>query len=223
MATSSRRVLATYRLQLRGGLDLAAAEQLLPYLSELGVSHVYLSPILTAAEGSTHGYDVVDPTRIDPALGGPDGFRAFVDAAHDHGLGVVVDIVPNHMAADAERNAWWRDVLRHGRASTHAFTFDITWDPPDRKLHDHVLLPVLGDHYGRELEAGRFHLERAGDEELVVRVYETSYPLDPRSAALLWQQAAGRARGIEDVLDEVNRDTGRLHEVLEQQHYRLAR
>src|SRR4051794_16311768 len=97
---------ATYRLQLRAGAGFAAATRLLPSLADLGVSHVYLSPILTATDGSTHGYDVVDPTHVDPALGGDAGFRAFAIAAREHGLGVVVDIVPNHMAADAERNEW---------------------------------------------------------------------------------------------------------------------
>src|SRR5262249_15209038 len=112
-----RPVLATYRLQLRAGTDLDGAATHLRYLHDLGVSHVYLSPILTAVAGSGHGYDVVDPTRVDPALGGDAGFRRFATAAHDLGLGVVVDIVPNHMATDPEANRWWREVLQLGRSS----------------------------------------------------------------------------------------------------------
>lgn len=140
-------VLSTYRLQLRGpsagdAFTFADAEKLLDYLDGLGVTHLYLSPILTAAPGSTHGYDVTDPTTVSDELGGPDGLARLAEAAKARGLGLVVDIVPNHVGVDRpERNPWWWDVLRNGRQSAYATFFDIDWtaDPDGR-----ILLPVLG-------------------------------------------------------------------------------
>lgn len=140
-------VLSTYRLQMRGpasgeAFTFADAEKLVNYLAELGISHLYLSPVLTAAEGSSHGYDVTDPTSISAELGGPDGFRRLVHAANAAGLGVVVDIVPNHVGVDdPSQNRWWWDLLTHGRGSTYSSYFDIDWtlDP-----HGRIVLPVLG-------------------------------------------------------------------------------
>ena len=184
-----RPFVATYRLQARGEMDLVEACSLLPYLAALGVSHAYLSPVLQARTGSTHGYDVVDPHRADETLGGDAAFAAFAEVAHERDLGVVLDIVPNHMAADPDHNAWWRDVLRNGRASRWSQHFDITWDPPDRKLSNQVLLPILGDHYGRVLDRGELRLERDG-AELQVRYFERTFPLEPRSTAWVLQRAA---------------------------------
>src|SRR5687768_11139945 len=127
----TRALVGTYRLQLRPEFDFGAAIAIVPYLRELGVSHLYLSPCFEAGRGSTHGYDVVDANRLREALGGADGFDALVEAAHDAGLGLVLDIVPHHMAAAAE-NAWWWSVLELGRDSPYASYFDIDWDPPER-------------------------------------------------------------------------------------------
>nr|WP_036437207.1 malto-oligosyltrehalose synthase [Mycobacterium sp. URHB0044] len=136
-------MLSTYRLQMRGDeFTFADAENLLDYLDELGVSHVYLSPILTAAEGSTHGYDVINPTEVSPALGGADGLARLSKAARIRKIGLIVDIVPNHVGVDDPRqNPWWWDVLTHGRESRYATYFDIDWtlDPDGR-----IVLPVLG-------------------------------------------------------------------------------
>ena len=140
-------VLSTYRLQLRGessgfAFTFADAEKLIDYLDELGVSHLYLSPIMTAATGSSHGYDVTDPTTVSPELGGPDGLARLSAAARERGLGLVVDIVPNHVGIDVpEQNAWWWDVLRNGRSSDYATYFDIDWDLDD---DGRIVLPVLG-------------------------------------------------------------------------------
>jgi (1->4)-alpha-D-glucan 1-alpha-D-glucosylmutase len=140
-------VLSTYRLQLRGsssgfGFTFADAENLLDYLDELGVSHVYLSPIITAARGSSHGYDVTDPTTVSAELGGPDGLARLSAAARARGMGLIVDIVPNHVGVDQpEQNAWWWDVLRHGRSSPYATFFDIDWDLDDS---GRIVLPILG-------------------------------------------------------------------------------
>ena len=139
-------VLSTYRLQLRGrssgfGFTFADAENLLDYLDDLGVSHLYLSPIITAVGGSSHGYDVTDPTTVSPELGGPDGLARLAAAARARGMGLVVDIVPNHVGIDKpEQNAWWWDVLRHGRTSDYAAFFDIDWDSEDGR----IVLPLLG-------------------------------------------------------------------------------
>src|ERR1700759_726426 len=140
-------VLSTYRLQLRGessgfAFTFADAEELLDYLDDLGISHLYLSPIMTAVRGSSHGYDVTDPTTVSPELGGPDGLARLAAAARARGMGLVVDIVPNHVGIDKpEQNAWWWDVLRHGRSPEHASFFDIDWDlDPDGR----IILPVLG-------------------------------------------------------------------------------
>lgn len=140
-------VISTYRLQMRGpasgeAFTFADAENLVDYLADLGVSHLYLSPILTAGEGSTHGYDVTDPTTISAELGGPEGFRRLSEKAQSAGLGVIVDIVPNHVGVDVpSQNKWWWDLLTHGRDSAYASYFDIDWtlDPQGR-----IVLPVLG-------------------------------------------------------------------------------
>ena len=128
---------ATQRLQFHKDFTFAAAEALVPYFAELGVSHLYASPITTARTGSTHGYDVVDPTKVNPELGGEDGLKRLVGTLRRHGMGLIIDIVPNHMAATLE-NAWWADVLAHGKASRFARSFDIDWDADDK-----VFLPWL--------------------------------------------------------------------------------
>jgi (1->4)-alpha-D-glucan 1-alpha-D-glucosylmutase len=145
---SQRRLTSTYRLQMRGpesgqAFTFADALEQLDYLDDLGVSHLYLSPILTAGTGSTHGYDVTDPTTVSAELGGPDGLARLAEAAHARNIGLIVDIVPNHVGVeDPTENAWWWDVLEHGRDSSYASFFDIDWDldPAHR-----VVLPVLGD------------------------------------------------------------------------------
>lgn len=168
-----RRPLSTYRLQVRASFDLDDAADLVPYLQDLGVDTVYLSPILQAAAGSDHGYDVVDPTRVDAARGGEAALARFSDAARAAGLGVVVDIVPNHQGvADPTENPWWFDVLRRGRDSVHAAAFDIDWSP------GRVRLPVLGSPLDEILDAGEISVEPgSGDQPGVARYYDTVLPL----------------------------------------------
>ncbi len=181
---------ATYRLQLHGGFGFADAASVAAYLAKLGVSHAYLSPVLQAAEGSTHGYDVVDPWAVSEELGGEDGYRALQSALGEAGLGQVLDIVPNHMAAKPS-NRWWWDVLENGPASIYAGYFDIEWPPPGSPQRDLLLVPVLADHYGRELEAGRFKVARAGGS-FVVRYFDQQLPVAPRSVDQLVARAARR-------------------------------
>ena len=179
------RVLSTYRLQLRGPASGAAftfadAENLIDYFAELGVSHLYLSPILTAGEGSSHGYDVTDPTTVSAELGGPEGFRRLAETARDRNIGLIVDIVPNHVGVDAPRqNRWWWDVLTHGRRSAYASYFDIDWnaDPEGR-----IVLPILGSD---DDVADLVIHTRGGDgvrgtsDEKVLRLGDLEFPIDP--------------------------------------------
>ncbi len=179
----------TYRVQLGPELDFDAAAAIAPYLAELGVSHVYLSPILQAAPGSTHGYDVVDPTRVSRDLGGEAGYERLGAALGRAGLGQVLDVVPNHMAITGPENRWWWDVLAMGRASRYAGYFDVDWDSPQANLRDTVLLAVLGDQYGAELEAGNLVLVREG-EDFLIRYFDHAYPIDPASLGPLLAGAA---------------------------------
>ncbi|GAA0670497.1 (1-_4)-alpha-D-glucan 1-alpha-D-glucosylmutase [Sphingomonas insulae] len=157
---------ATYRMQFHKDFTFADAEELVPYLDRLGVSHLYASPITVARAGSTHGYDVIDPTRINPELGGEDAFRSLVAALKARGMGVVIDIVPNHMGVAGGGNGWWNDVLAKGEASDHARVFDIDW-------RDRIVLPVLGDTLAASLANGDLAVE--GDE--IVAYGEHRFPL----------------------------------------------
>jgi (1->4)-alpha-D-glucan 1-alpha-D-glucosylmutase len=149
---------ATYRLQFNAGFGFGDGAALAPYLAALGISHVYASPIFAARPGSTHGYDVVDPCRISPKLGGEAGFRAMVAALHAEGLGLIIDVVPNHMGIGGAANDYWLDVLAWGSDSRYAAWFDIDWNAPHPGLAGKVLVPVLGEAYGAALAAGKLEL-----------------------------------------------------------------
>jgi (1->4)-alpha-D-glucan 1-alpha-D-glucosylmutase len=203
-------LVATYRLQLTPDFGLRDAAALVPYLAGLGISHVYTSSYLQAAPGSTHGYDVVDPTAVNVELGGEDALTAFHEALREAGLGNVVDVVPNHMAVGGTENRLWWDVLRSGQQSPAARSFDIDWDPPEPKLRGKVLLPVLGATYAEELANGSITIARESCGP-VVRYFDHRFPIDPDTIAT---DAAE--------LDDGFADRDRLHQLLERQHYRLA-
>ncbi|MEX2170223.1 MAG: malto-oligosyltrehalose synthase [Pirellulales bacterium] len=187
--------LATYRVQLHAAFTFDDAATIVPYLAELGISHLYCSPFLQAQTGSTHGYDVVDHTRVNEELGGEEGWRRLSETLRYHGMGQVLDIVPNHMSIADRRNRWWWDVLENGAASRYASYFDVDWDA-DGKNANVILLPILEDHYGRVLEAGLFSVTfGAGNFEL--RYRDHVVPLSPRSMAGLVQHAAVRCRSDE--------------------------
>jgi (1->4)-alpha-D-glucan 1-alpha-D-glucosylmutase len=191
---------ATYRLQLHAGFGFSDAAAITGYLADLGISHVYLSPVLQAAKGSTHGYDVVDPAAVNEELGGDRGYLELQRALGEAALGQILDVVPNHMAVATRDNRWWWDVLENGPSSIYAGYFDVDWGAPEMN-HPHgnsvVLLPILGDHYGRELEAGRFKLEHSKGT-FTVRYYEQQVPIAPRSLDQLVAKAARRLpRGFE--------------------------
>ena len=167
---------ATYRLQLRPEFGFAEAAAQADYLAALGVSHVYSSPYLQAAAGSTHGYDVVDPGRVSDDLGGESAHRAFVEELAGRGLGQLLDIVPNHMSITDPRNRWWWDLLADGEASPYARFFDVDWEVDEPRLRHRVLLPVLGDQVGRVLEHGELRLVREAGT-LLVAYHDNRFPL----------------------------------------------
>ena len=187
----SHEIVATYRLQLTGNFGFKEAAALTDYLDALGISHLYSSPCLQATRGSTHGYDVVDHNRISDDLGGEEGFSRMCAALDARSMSLVVDIVPNHMAIGGPENRWWWDVLENGPCSRYASYFDVDWDSPEQRLRNIMLLPVLGDHYGRILEAGELKLVRSG-ARFEVRYHDRSFPAAPRSVGTLLASAALR-------------------------------
>jgi malto-oligosyltrehalose synthase len=187
---------ATTRLQFHKGFTFADAQAQIGYFKKLGISHIYASPITTARAGSMHGYDVIDPTRVNPELGGEDALRGFVAALRDAGLGLIIDIVPNHMAATVA-NPWWHDVLKHGPASRYAPYFDIDWKSEDESLRDKVLLPVLGKPLREVLAAGEITLV-SGPDGPELRYFEHRYPVSSAQ------------------------DGAPIEALLARQHYRLA-
>jgi (1->4)-alpha-D-glucan 1-alpha-D-glucosylmutase len=171
---------ATYRLQLHAGFNFAQARALVPYLARLGVSHCYFSPYLKARPGSTHGYDIVDHNRFNPEIGSREDFERLVEALRRAGMGQIMDIVPNHMGVLAGDNAWWLDVLENGEASAFARFFDIDWQPLREDLHGKVLLPILGDQYGRVLARGELKLAfDAAAGSFFLTYYQHRMPIDP--------------------------------------------
>src|SRR6202166_3866968 len=172
---------ATYRLQLNRDFTFDQARAIVPYLAALGISHCYVSPLLKARPGSMHGYDIVDHSSINPEIGTPEDFDRFVATLHRHDMGLIVDIVPNHMGVMGSDNAWWLDVLENGEASAYASFFDIDWRPLKEELHGKVLVPVLHDHYGVVLESGELKLvfrEESGEFDVSYRDHR--FPVDPR-------------------------------------------
>jgi (1->4)-alpha-D-glucan 1-alpha-D-glucosylmutase len=177
--TATRIPVATYRLQFHRDFTFADAVNLLDYLQQLGISDVYASPILTSRRGSTHGYDGTDPTRIDPSLGGEEGFASFQRELQKRGMGLLLDVVPNHMAASSE-NRWWMDVLESGPSSAFASYFDIDWHPGPRDMEDRILLPVLGKPFGEVLDSGDLSLSFE-DAKFFIKYFDLIFPVAPRS------------------------------------------
>lgn len=194
---------ATYRIQFHAGFTFADAAALADYLADLGISHLYASPITTAKAGSMHGYDVVDPTTINPALGGEDGFRAMAAALRSRGIGIIIDIVPNHMGVGGDENAWWLDVLEHGQASRYARFFDIDWAPTGK-----LLAPFLGQPYDEALASGALRVSDDGAAVIAHDAHRFPIRAEDREAV------AADPRAYDD--------PDRLHKLLERQHYRLA-
>ncbi len=181
--------LSTYRVQMHAGFGFDQVAEIADYLHALGVSHLYASPYLQAGKGSTHGYDVLDHSRPNEELGGTVGHDRMCQALGKAGLGQILDIVPNHMSIASPDNRWWWDVLENGPSSRYAGYFDVDWQPLEAKLRDTVLLPILGDHYGREIDAGHVQLRRSGGR-FTFNYFDHVMPVAPRSLNDLLNEAA---------------------------------
>lgn len=205
---------ATYRLQFHRDFTLRRAIELVPYLRDLGISHIYASPLLKALPGSTHGYDVCDHSRINPEIGTEKELEELVAALRRHNMGLVLDIVPNHMGIGGRENAWWWDVLKNGRNSHFAEYFDIDWESPDPRLLGKVLLPVLGDYYGRVLERGELKLVHESGE-ILLAFHEHRFPITPDTLAVA-------PESVSEALAKLNADPIALDAAIQKQHYRLA-
>jgi (1->4)-alpha-D-glucan 1-alpha-D-glucosylmutase len=213
---------ATYRLQLSAAFTLADARARVPYLKRLGVSHVYCSPVLAARRGSTHGYDVADPTHVSQELGGEEALRALADEVHAHGMGLLLDIVPNHMGIGPD-NPYWDDLLERGAQSRYADWFDVEWQAPTRRLTGKVLLPVLGDAIEQVLARDELTLD-VSDQGVRVHYFDHHFPIDP-SALPPELELAMRDPWARDVVAEWTRGEAgraRLMDLLAHQHYELA-
>jgi len=189
IAERRRLPLATYRLQFHAGFTFRDAARIAPYLDALGISHAYASPYLRACSGSRHGYDIIDHNQLNPEIGSEQDYAAWISALSEHGLGQIVDVVPNHMGVATNDNAWWNDVLENGPASVYAGFFDIAWRASPRpELQDKVLLPVLGEPYGDELEKGELHLT-FDSGAFAVHYHDRRFPVAGRTyAAILGHQ-----------------------------------
>ncbi len=187
---------ATARLQFHKDFTLADGERLVPYFAQLGISHIYASPLLTARAGSTHGYDIVDHNSINPELGGEPALQSMVRALRARDMGLILDIVPNHMGVGGNDNAWWLDVLEWGRASPWAEYFDIDWDPPDATLRGRMLAPFLGSPYGDCLAKGELVLTfDDSDGRLFVAYHDHRFPISPRDYASILLTGGGVLEG----------------------------
>src|SRR3984957_18508306 len=185
-------LLATYRLQFNKDFTFQDATRIADYLADLGITHVYASPIFSSRRGSTHGYDVTDPTRLNPELGTEADFAAFQHKLGARGLGLILDIVPNHMSASSD-NSWWMDVLENGPDSAYASYFDIDWRPPSRMLEGKVLLPVLGRPFGEALEHQELKLVLI-EGKFFVQYFESLFPLAPSTYHLILRRRLNELR-----------------------------
>ena len=186
---------STYRLQIHRAFPLTAARDIVPYLARLGVAACYTSPYFTAAPESTHGYDVCNHNEINPEVGGAEAHDEFSAALSQHGMRHVVDFVPNHMGVGTGRNTWWSDVLENGPSSPAAAFFDIDWRPVKAKLQAKLLLPILGNQYGRVLERGELRIAFTGSS-LVLNYFDQELPVNPRQAARVYVAAADRLKAM---------------------------
>jgi (1->4)-alpha-D-glucan 1-alpha-D-glucosylmutase len=190
---------ATYRLQLTADFNFDAAAAVVPYLKALGISHVYASPFTTARKGSTHGYDVVDHTKLNPELGGEQGFERLSAALKQHDLGLILDFVPNHVGVHYADNPWWLDLLEWGPASPHAASFDVDWEQLPYRKRGGVLLPILGNPYGEALERGEIELRYdKNDGSFSCWYYEHRLPIAPERYGEVLRVAVKEA-GAENV------------------------
>jgi (1->4)-alpha-D-glucan 1-alpha-D-glucosylmutase len=204
----ARAPLSTYRLQMHAGFKFADAEAIFPYLKKLGIGDIYTSPVFEARPGSTHGYDVTRHDRFNPELGGDEGFAHFSGQLKELGMGYLMDIVPNHMGVGND-SVWWQDVLENGRASEYADFFDVDWTPLKPDMQGKLLLPILGQQYGEDLEDKHIQIELA-DGQLRVRYYDHLVPLAPRSLPLLFPEPEWDVLGLPRFFRDLLRDLSHM-------------
>jgi (1->4)-alpha-D-glucan 1-alpha-D-glucosylmutase len=216
---------ATYRLQLHRQFTLHQAASLVPYLADLGISHLYAAPVFLATPGSTHGYDVCDYNRINPELGGRSAFDQLTRRRRRHRLGLILDFVPNHMGIGSRCNSWWMDLLRHGPKARFASCFDVDWNTAWPGLRGKVLLPVLGDHYGRVLERGELRLVHESGQ-FWIAYFDQRFPVSPESLAQLSPRKrtppSAALCGVLNGHPGAPQSYAALEDLLDEQHYRLA-
>src|SRR6478672_1676709 len=186
VVSSTRIPLSTYRLQFRREFTFREARDIVAYLHDLGISDCYASSYLKAVPGSPHGYDVADPTRLNPEIGTDQEYWTWIDALKARGMGHVMDLVPNHMGIAKSSNPWWLDVLENGPSSRFARFFDIEWHPVKDELADKLLIPILGDQYGEALERQELTLTYH-EGAFVVRYYEETLPIAPDTYGMILQ------------------------------------
>jgi (1->4)-alpha-D-glucan 1-alpha-D-glucosylmutase len=209
--------IATYRVQLTANFDFDAAAAIVPYLKALGITHLYASPFMKARKGSTHGYDIVDHTRINPELGGDAGFERLSQALKQHDLGLILDFVPNHVGVHFADNPWWLDVLEWGPASPHAVSFDIDWDILPYRARGGVLLPIIGSSYGQALEKGEIELRHDPDEgSFSAWYFEHRLPIAPERYSEILRTVVREAAAKDDaagkrILELASRYRGLRH------------
>src|SRR6202171_6542658 len=209
--------IATYRLQLTANFDFDAAASIVPYLKALGVTHLYASPFMKSRKGSTHGYDVVDHTKINPELGGDAGFERLSRALKAHDPGLILDFVPNHVGVHFADNPWWLDVLEWGPASSHAVSFYIDWDVLPYRARPGVLLPIIGSSYGEALEKGEIELRYDPDEgSFSAWYFEHRLPIAPEGYSEILRTAVKEAEAEDDaagkrILELASRYRGLRH------------
>jgi (1->4)-alpha-D-glucan 1-alpha-D-glucosylmutase len=218
---------ATVRLQFRREFTLDDAAGLVPYFSRLGVSHIYASPLLTARPGSPHGYDIVDHNAINPELGGEPALRRLIAELRRRDMGLILDIVPNHMGVGGADNRWWLDVLEWGRASPYAEFFDIDWEPPDAALRGRLLAPFLGASYGDVLEAGDLVLRfDPAEGQFYVSAYDAHrFPIAPRDYPFILRMAGDALADLAGLYEDLGaggRDAIRQRAAAGQQALRQA-
>jgi (1->4)-alpha-D-glucan 1-alpha-D-glucosylmutase len=201
---------STYRLQFNRYFRFTDAKTIVPYLCKLGISDIYASPYFKAREGSLHGYDIVDPNVLNPDIGTEQEYQGFMSELRKYRMGQMLDIVPNHMCIQSKDNAWWMDVLENGRSSIYAEYFDIDWNPVKKELKNKVLLPILGDHYGRVLENQELRLEfREGT--FFVAYHDHILPVRPKTYGMILSQ---NIEALKTELREENPDLSELLSIL---------
>ncbi|HEY1718115.1 MAG TPA: malto-oligosyltrehalose synthase [Verrucomicrobiae bacterium] len=208
---------ATYRLQFHEHFRLADALALVPYFHALGISHIYSSPLFKAAPHSVHGYDVCDFAQINPEIGTETDLENLANALHEKKMGLILDIVPNHMGIAAPENLWWQDVLKNGRASRFADYFDINWESDDETLRGKILVPILADDYEKVLARGELQIFNSGGAsvpasrpEFILRYFENEFPLAPNSIPKNFS------------IEKINSNPTALDELIQKQNYRFA-